>query len=223
MNIVEKTMSIIAPHTCIGCGVEGFVLCESCSAKELPNVPSRCYRCNAATESFLVCQQCKNKTALRCLQIVTIYDGLAKELVKRMKFGGIKAAAYDVGKILAKKYKVGELPIVVPMPTISSHSRERGFDHAFLVAQTYSRAKGYQMLPVLRRRGQVHQIGATRAERKRQLKNVFWVHHPERVKGKSVLLVDDVLTTGASIEEAARTLRRAGANKVDGLVFAHKL
>jgi predicted amidophosphoribosyltransferase len=68
--------------------------------------------------------------------------------------------------------------------------------------------------------GQAHQVGAGRAQRKKQLDGVFRPRHIERIKGQHIILVDDVLTTGATLESAARTLRRAGAAQVDAWVFA---
>jgi ComF family protein len=110
---------------------------------------------------------------------------------------------------------------VIAMPLSASRLRERGFNQAYELAKQLEpqKADGGSLL---RLEHSVHQVGASRAERLAQASNTFWVD-PMRLpslKGKRVVLLDDVMTTGATLFEAARTLRKAGVTYISGLVFA---
>lgn len=111
--------------------------------------------------------------------------------------------------------------LVVPMPLSPTRLRERGFNQALELARHLTAHKTHAH--TLLRRGEIaHQVGASRQERLDHVRDVFWLA-PERVsamRGQRVVLVDDVMTTGASMYEAARTLRTAGATHITGLVLA---
>ena len=110
---------------------------------------------------------------------------------------------------------------VIAMPLSASRLRERGFNQSFELAKHLAPQKA-DGRTLLRLGHSIHQVGASRAERLAQAHNTFWVA-PLRIaelRGKRVVLVDDVMTTGATMFEAARTLRQAGVAHITGLVFA---
>lgn len=221
MNILERLVSVIAPHTCIGCGVEAdALLCESCR-QSLPKVPSRCYRCKAVTDDYAVCRGCRSATPLRQVIVYTHYQAEAKELLHRTKYERAKAGAGEMAEMLAENvWMLRTDSVLTHIPTATSRVRTRGYDHAKLLATALSRRSGLQCLGLLSRMGQAHQVGANRTARLRQLGSAFRVVRPQAVHSKHVVLVDDVLTTGATLETAARVLRRAGAASVSAVVFA---
>src|SRR5690606_4610832 len=102
----------------------------------------------------------------------------------------------------------------------TGHVRMRGFDHARRIASGLSRHTGLRHVPALARLGQHRQVGSRRQERLVSLDGAFRLRHGYLVRDARVLLVDDVLTTGATLEAAARTLKAAGAASVDAAVFA---
>ena len=111
--------------------------------------------------------------------------------------------------------------LVVPMPLSPTRLRERGFNQALELARHLAPHKTHAHT-LLRRGDSAHQVGASRQERLDHVRDAFWVA-PERVsavRGQRVVLVDDVMTTGASMYEAARALRVAGAAHITGLVLA---
>ena len=112
--------------------------------------------------------------------------------------------------------------LVMPVPTATSRRRLRGYDHAALLAKTIARQLKLPYAPLLKRIGQVRQVGADRATRQTQRTTAFRLSHARLVVNASILLVDDILTTGSSLEATARVLRAAGARQVDAVVFAHK-
>jgi ComF family protein len=144
-------------------------------------------------------------------------------LVYRLKFGRAKAAA---GIMAAHLDDI--LPHLAPdtlvthVPTATSRVRLRGYDHAQLIAQQFARKRGLRYAPLLGRLGQSRQVGAARAERQKQLREAYRSRNPQRIAGASVLVIDDVLTTGATVEAAAHALREAGARHVDAALFAQR-
>jgi ComF family protein len=95
----------------------------------------------------------------------------------------------------------------------------RGFDQSKLIAKSLARGR-YKYSPLLRRLKKIHQIGANKKQRQEQLAGAFMAVNKYLIKNAKILLVDDVATTGASLEEAARTLKKAGAKEVSAVVFA---
>jgi ComF family protein len=111
--------------------------------------------------------------------------------------------------------------IVSHVPTVHSRIRLRGYDQAQLIAKLVAKKQRLTYADVLRRTKSTRQVGSTRSKRFQQLHGAFAAHKPRRLVGTHILLIDDVLTTGATLESAAETLRLAGVKKIDAAVIAH--
>lgn len=221
MFILEKLLDIIAPESCLVCTSEDSLLCSWCAPDACLPVPSRCFLCQAQTSNFSVCKKCRSKTKLKQVWVATEYKETAKELVRALKFGYKRTSA----KILADyMYQVCNfLPndvIIMSVPTATARVRERGFDHARLIAKHFATSHHRELHGNLKRIGQSRQVGAKRQIRLKQLEGSFVVTHPHILHGKTVVLVDDVMTTGASLESAAKCLKLAGVRTVHAVVFA---
>lgn len=221
MSIIESAVRLFAPYTCIGCGVEeDLMLCDDCLLGLSP-VSSRCYKCGVATEDYAVCWECQASSSLNAVRVCVQYRELARQIVHRMKYERAKAATREIAHVMAGP--ANHLPagvLLVPIPTATSRVRMRGYDHAALLAKELAIATHQSYAPLLRRLGQAHQVGASRSERLRQLESVFRPVRPGAIQGKRIMLVDDVLTTGATLESAARVLKHCGAKQVHAIVFA---
>jgi ComF family protein len=156
--------------------------------------------------------------------VSTEYAATAKELVHVLKFGRAKAAAEVLAEAISDTlpYLPAET-IITFVPSAPSRMRLRGYDHAKLIATTLAKQKNLPCLALLSRQTQVRQVGSTRAARFKQIKGAFRELNPSLIQDSTILLIDDVLTTGATIEEAGQVLKRAGAKQVNAAVFAHKL
>jgi ComF family protein len=221
MLLLEKIISVIAPHRCVGCESENDrLLCESCRLS-LPNVPSRCYRCRSVTDDFVVCKACRRGSPLCQVVVFTYHQGLAKELVHRMKYERARQGVLEMAEAMTSLVELFDDDVVlVHVPTATSRVRARGYDHARLLARELGRRNNLPTTTLLARVGQAHQVGSSRAQRLEQLEGAFRVLKPQYVRGRHVVLVDDVLTSGATLETAARMLKRAEAERVSALVFA---
>lgn len=154
----------------------------------------------------------------------TLYDGMAKQVVARYKFLRARAAAGPIAEAL--EHTVPFLPsdtLVTFVPTATRRLRQRGYDQAELIAKEFARARGLRCVRLVTRVSQARQVGATKKQREYQLARAFLVVKPGVCLGRSVIVFDDVVTTGSTLEAIAKVLRSAGAKHVDGAVFAQKV
>jgi len=161
------------------------------------------------------------------------YAGALRGLIHLLKYDKVRPAAPVLGHMLAEAIAqltnggVDSLPLIVPVPLHSSKRGERGFNQAELIV----RAAAKHLPPrlevasgLLKRQRPTHsQVGLTREERVANLRGAFRVTDPERVMGRTVIVVDDVMTTGTTVSECARVLKKAGAERVWAATVARTL
>ncbi|MFZ0708095.1 MAG: ComF family protein [Candidatus Korobacteraceae bacterium] len=159
------------------------------------------------------------------------YDAGLRDLIHLLKYDGVLPAAKPLGKLLAESIAQLRLSdvdaIVVPVPLHSSKRRERRFNQADLIARA-----ALEHLPpqfaldrdvLVRQRPTRSQVGLDREARIQNMHGAFRVIAPQRIKGRTVVVVDDVMTTGTTVSECARVLKRAGAEKVFAATVARTL
>ena len=221
MSIIETVVRQFAPFTCLGCGAEeDLLVCMACLHRLTP-VASRCYKCHQATEASMLCPGCRETSSLHSVVVHVEYRDVIRQVVHRMKYERAKNATNEIAHMLSQRAK--NFPpdaIFVPIPTATSRVRGRGYDHAALLAKRTAALTHHRYMVLLRRLGQAHQMGSSRSTRLAQLKDAFRPVRREAIDGRHIVLVDDVLTTGATLENAARTLKRQGAARVDAIVLA---
>lgn len=230
MNIIETAIGWLSPPLCLGCGDEGYVLCEGCSTSEVIPFGSRCWRCGALSDRSRTCKSCRYTGAPRYVWISTDYEGMAKKLVSVYKFGHLRAAANQIATLMTDTFLAFNSDeqilkanyVVAPIPTSAKRLRERSFGHAELLAGHIARKLDLKYYKTLGRLGHERQLGSSRATRIDQAAGTYYVRRSGVIKDRNILLVDDVITTGATMASAARILRAAGARHVDGLVFAKR-
>jgi ComF family protein len=154
------------------------------------------------------------------------YESGLRELIHLLKYGGVRPAANVLGRMLAEAIGSLELELpadsvtLIPVPLHRSKLRQRGFNQSELIARAALKINpSPERLRLCagaleRKRDTASQIGLTSHQRRENLRGAFGVAQAEAVRGREVLLVDDVYTTGATVSECARVLRRAGATKV---------
>lgn len=219
---IERLVTILTREDCLICNIAEGAVCETCFFELTEDTVSRCYMCNKLTKQNAVCLSCKSR--LRRVWWAGVYDSHLKEIITKMKLGRKRVIARQAGQYMADILPfLGESTLVVPVPTAQKRVRRRGFDHAVLMAQHLADTKSLPYLNMLRRTNSSDQIGKRRSERIAQMKNSFQLKDSANIKGKSVLLVDDVLTTGATLESAASVLRENGAKHVDAVVIARHM
>ena len=202
-------------------------MCPSCLLAMAPLTGSTCEICGErigadySTNQF--CPACQeSRPHFVKAAAYGAYDDELRELIHLLKYEQVEPAAGVLGRMLAKAiHKLGPIAdsvLVVPVPLYRSKRRQRGFNQAELIARASLKGGAFRCelrADLLERtRPTVSQIGLTRAQRIENIRGAFRVPHLNRVAGRAILLVDDVLTTGTTASECARILRRAGAEKV---------
>jgi len=141
-------------------------------------------------------------------------NGALQRVIGNFKFNNAKAAAITLADLIDQT--LPDLPrdvIVVPVPTVSSHIRERGYDHALLIAKAFAKSRKLKVESTLSRLTSTKQRSAGKTVRRQQARHAFELQRPVDDTA-TYLLIDDVFTTGATIEYAARLLQAAGAKKI---------
>ena len=140
--------------------------------------------------------------------------GILREMINVYKYESVRALSWELADLVVNR--VGRFDdVVVPLPTISKHIRERGFDHIGLIAKK----TGWKVATVLKRANKAVQVGATAEKRKKQAMTAYRVSgmvDPE----KEYLLLDDVWTTGSSMLAACSVMQKAGARKISVGIIA---
>ena len=226
MSLLENLVGIISPPVCINCGIEGAVICHACTSVIIKPFGSRCYLCNRLSSSSKTCTKCMRFGGPSHMWISTTYKDAPERLIELYKFGCHRPAGQALAKLMAQNLAEQTLPVdclVVPVPTATSRIRERSFDHAALLARQIARHAKLEYSPALGRLGQSRQVGASRSQRLSQTLKSYRIVQPNRIVGRNILLVDDVATTGATIQSVTKILRTSGARSINALVFAKRL
>lgn len=225
MSLVDTAVGLLAPHQCIACGREGSVLCASCLETAGEPIAPRCGGCKKLSDDWQTCQGCKAWIRVDRLYVSTVYDGMYEHLLRTFKFDVQRSAVRPIAMLMKDILPLDDLSgfTICPLPTAPARVRERGFDHTKLLGRELSATTGLKRSTFLKRYTNARQLGATRSSRMQQMQHEFYVPQSKDVKGSSVLLIDDVVTTGASVSAATRALQKAGAKQVYAVVFAQKI
>ncbi len=219
-SLLERTISIIAPHHCFLCSKESNILCAACVEQVFGDGPAACALCGKPTIDGKVCRGCASQAALCHVWVASDYEGVVKRLIHAYKFERLRAAYMPLADGLQSALPyLSKDTVVVHIPTASTRIRQRGYDQSKLLAQEIARRGGWRHEALLHRQHQQRQVGASRAQRFAQAADAF-EYRGGSLTGVQVLLVDDVVTSGATLAAAARLLAAAGASQVDAVVVA---
>ncbi len=219
ITILERLLQSIAPDLCYFCGKVGGVFCTYCKYDITCDVPSVCYRCDEPARDG-VCGH--HAMDIQLVRSVGLYEGGLKNALQGLKF---QRDAFSV-RILAEMLNdiVPVLPsdtVVIPVPTRRGAVRKRGYDHVLVMAKRIAASQGLDLYTDIRRAGGVIQHNIeTRKEREQQIKGVFYLQRSPRLLSKTALIVDDVITTGATLREIATVLRKAGVENIYAVALA---
>jgi ComF family protein len=231
LKIKENILDILFPKFCINCRKEGSYLCEDCFY--LIDIFENCYCpfCQIAkiTKNGETCELCKKKYQLDGMLFATSYkSAIIKKMIVDFKYGFVKDLSVPLSLlIITHLIKLNRLAFfnnfsLIPVPLFKTKLKQRGFNQANEIAKNLS---VILKLPIIhsclkKTKNTRNQADLEKLERINNLKSVFWVNNQKEIKNKNILLVDDVFTTGHTLEECAKVLKLNGARKVWGIVIA---
>lgn len=227
-RLLDLAAGILLPPRCLLCGGSGDVrardLCRDCEA-DLPWLDGACARCGLPLDGGTAladrCGRCRGHAQPhRHCHAALHYEFPADELLAALKYRGALAHARVLGTLLAEslgRHGAGrDVDLLVPIPLHASRLMERGFNQSHELARFTAERLGVTLdgRALRRLRSTVPQVGLTRIARGDNVRGAF-VAHPARVARRHVALLDDVVTTGATVAAAAHALLAAGAATVD--------
>lgn len=249
VGLLKALVDLVFPRVCVVClealkispedphgllSWRGYGICSSCAKDISWLVPPFCPSCalpiHSPAVSSHVCPECTEDPPPFCsARALVVYDQEVSPLLHKMKYGPDASLARFMGEILVsnlrKELEALETDLVVPIPLHVARLRHRGFNQAAIMGKAVARTLGVPFhLGVLdRSKATPPQVGLSRIQRRDNIKGAFFVRDPSLLKRKTILLVDDVYTTGATFREAARELLKKGAARVHVLAFARVL
>lgn len=212
------------PSYCVNCEKEGEWLCSDCEEKIIKSKSSFCFKCNTLTDEYKACNRCKRNSSLKGVLILGYYSNdILRKAIWDFKFNFIKDIGFKLGEMLAFniKDKVNfKNSAFIEVPLSKKRFKWRSFNQAEILSLKLSEIINIPYIKgALRRIKETQtQLGLSRKERIKNISSAF--RAVKEVPYKKVFLVDDVLTTGATLEECAKELRKAGVKEVWGVVLA---
>ncbi len=228
MNPLAPVLDLLYPRVCGGCGAmtggEGAHLCWDCQAALEPVSAPFCDCCGDPVDGVVAvaayrCSFCRRRRdGFDLARSAVRYRGPIKDILRGYKYGGQIHLAEDLARLLAVAVRVQFCAVrfdaVIEVPLFRARERRRAFNQSRLLARRLARALELELAPIgaLRRtRDTVTQTGLTAIQRDRNVRQAFAVGEPAWIEGRVLLLVDDVMTTGATVHACARAARAGGA------------
>jgi len=227
-QLQHEVTDFFFPRACMGCGKVGDFICISCSKKMSRILPPLCQRCGRPESSGAYCVECwRQKSNLDAVRSVFIFDGIVRKAIHELKYRNVQAVSGCLAGFMSSYFLENGLSgdMLVPVPLHDRRLRERGYNQSQLLAADLSRQISITVNPVLVKR--VRNTGpqarsASVYERRVNMENAFICASGEAA-GRDIVIIDDVCTSGATLESCASTLKAGGANRVLGFTLAREI
>jgi len=233
-ELLQSAVSLLYPPGCTICAKSiraGEYLCDQCETKAVRIVAPFCQKCSEPFEGSITntfaCANCAHRTIYFDAAVAAYRGrGIVRQIIHEFKYGRQIYLRHLVGRWLNsalddERLRQSHFDVIVPVPLHPTRRRERGFNQASLLAELLSAQTSIPAKPLLERtRYTTTQTALDRSERMENLHNAFRLRKNADVRGLRVLLVDDVLTTGSTLNECARILKRASAFSVHAATAA---
>ncbi|MBI4712293.1 MAG: ComF family protein [Planctomycetes bacterium] len=238
-DLFYAVVDLVYPRYCLSCykslrTTKDFYLCAECISRiDYINQANTCPKCGMDmgpyTGGHIVCEEChRHPPRFTRAFAVARYDGIMRNVILEFKYRYGKVLTRPLGGLMVDAFNKTanglkeKIDLVIPVPMHRSKLKKRGFNQSELLARYIAGSLGIgcSVGNLAKVRPSADQAGLDAAARRENLKDAFAVTKPDEVKDKTILLIDDVLTTGTTASEVARTVKRVGAKEVYVLVLA---
>ena len=225
---MEFLLDLFFPKRCVGCRRVGSYICPRCFSKITPVPYSICPECTRPSMGGAVHAKCKGKYTLDGLLVACRYEGIVKKMLKQLKYApGItdmtKTIVYasDYNKSISFNHFLSTNPLIVPVPLHWMKQWTRGYNQSALLSKEYSRLFNLPTAEVLQRHKKTKpQYGLGKEERAKNMADAFSLKQKFAFNSETVLLVDDIWTTGATLRACATVLKKCGVKNVWAITIA---
>jgi competence protein ComFC len=224
-KLKEIALNLLFPQWCVGCGKEGALICCSCY-QSLPRImPSLCPRCGKPQPNGILCPSCVNWQAeIDGIRSPFRFDGVIRQAIHQLKYRNLRALAAPLAKLLNDYLITNPTPreVLVPVPLHPKRLRERGYNQSNLLAHELGKLTNLPVVDdcLIRLRHTPPQARTSTVDERRSNVSKTFSCRDNRLQDREVLLIDDVSTSGATLDACASALKTDGATSVWGLVLA---
>jgi ComF family protein len=221
-------LDFLFPRFCVGCSKEGDFICDSCQSSLMRIEPPVCPKCGKPQINEILCDSCVNWDAdIDGIRSPFQFEGVVRKAIHEFKYKNLRAIAGGLAKLLSEYMAENPIPcdVLVPVPLHGKRMKERGYNQSAILAKELGRLTG---LPVndsclIRSRYNVPQAKTKNVEeRRRNVIGIFKCKN-EDLRSKKILLIDDVTTSGATLNACASVLKVIEATSVWGLTLAREI
>jgi len=222
----ESIIDLLFPPRCVGCGSGGSFLCPSC-IRLLPRLyPPYCERCSIPIIRGTLCPTClRSPPIIDGIRSLFWYQRAIRDAILWFKYKNLKALASPLAELMAEYLRSNPLPIdiLVAVPLHPKRIRQRGYNQSYLLARELSRLSGLVLMEgsLIRLRDTTSQTILGAQERRSNVRGAFECKD-QRLAGKRIGLIDDVCTTGSTLDACAAVLKERGGSSVWGLTLARE-
>jgi ComF family protein len=227
-KIKGVALDFIFPRYCVGCGREGEFLCSTCLRTISRILPPICPKCGRPQPSGVLCPDCVSWSAdIDGIRSPFKFEGVIRQAVHQLKYRNLRALSPTLAEFLYEYLTNYPLPVdvIVPVPLHPKRLRERGYNQSGLLAGDLSKLIGLPSSAgsLIRQRNTVPQARTVNVnQRQKNITGAFTCRNQE-LQGKKVLLIDDVSTSGTTLDACARAMKDAGSVSVWGLTVAREI
>lgn len=230
LSMINKFLNSIFPETCPVCSGKSqnhatAPICDECWNTIGPYSGPMCQRCGKplVSDSATFCGGClESEPAFEYARSFGLYDGVLRKAINHLKYYGMRRLAVPLAEMMIGM-QLPQVDAVIPVPLHKSRHRQREFNQSALLSRQMARNLKADLIinRLTKIRDTAPQVGLRHKERIRNVKNAFRVEDEGTISGKKIILVDDVVTTGSTIRECAKVLKKAGASYIYVVSLAH--
>ena len=224
-HFLWSSIDLIFPPHCAGCDLLGYRWCSTCDSKVHPIPLPICDKCGSPKhKSKSIDDQCSTYLeSIEYIRSYSIYEEPLSTAIKKLKYQRNVGIAETLAFYFVELYNNinQDVDIIIPVPLSSKRFRDRGYNQSSLIAKPFSLAIGRPMKTqaLFRHKETKSQVGLSREQRSENVADSF-IADKSQVLGKTIVLIDDVTTTGSTLEACAKALKKEGAKTIVGLTLA---
>lgn len=228
--MLNRFLNILFPETCPICQGQASEhktapVCTECWQSIKLYAGPKCRKCGRPliSDASTICGDClQDEPAFESARSFGLYEGALRKAINLLKYHNVKRLSRPLSDILLR-IEIPRADAVLPVPLNKNRLRQREFNQSALIAKYCAERLGSILVldSLVKIRDTKPQVGLSSNERRKNMKNAFGIQNKDAVEGKDVLLIDDVSTTGATIRECSKVLKKTGAGSVHVVTLAH--